>query len=230
MNNLSSGCLAMGLLVSASLPSLASSTTVDPGVSTLKITIHVYDYVQVSPAILAQAEREVSRIFGKAGVEILWLDNSPCATDPQSLDECREPLGPTDFSLRILSRIMAQRMDPDDGTLGFSLPCQEGQAGCVANVFYHHVESLARAGNGAEWQILGHAMAHEMGHLLLRMKANSHSPSGLMRAKWGLQDFKQAAFGELLFTRAQATLIREEAFRRGRQQAALRVSGLEPTR
>jgi hypothetical protein len=110
------------------------------------------------------------------------------------------------------------------------LPCREGQAGCVANVFYHRVESLARAGNGAEWQILGYAMAHEMGHLLLRMKANSHSPSGIMRAKWGLQDFKQAALGELLFTRAQATLIREEVLRRGRQQEALGVSGLEPAR
>jgi hypothetical protein len=230
MNKLSSSCLAVSLLVSASLPSLAGSTTVDPAESNPKIKIHVYDYVQISPTILAQAEIEVSQIFGKAGVEILWLDNSPCAIDPQSLAECREPLGPADFSLRILSGVMAKRMDPDDGTLGFSLTCREGQAGCVANVFYQHVESLARAGNGAEWQILGHAMAHEMGHLLLRMKANSHSPTGIMRAKWGLRDFKEAAVGELLFTRAQATLIREEVVRRGRRQEALRASGIESAR
>jgi hypothetical protein len=79
---------------------------------------------------------------------------------------------------------MAKRMDLDDGTLGFTLPCRKGQAGCVANVFYHRVESLARAGNGTEWQILGHARVHE----------------------------------------------KEEVLRRGRQQEALHVSGIESAR
>jgi hypothetical protein len=50
--------------------------------------------------------------------------------------------------------------------------------------------------------ILGHAMAHELGHLLLG--TNSHSSDGLMRAQWNRGDLAEAARGNLLFS-AQVT-------------------------
>ena len=40
--------------------------------------------------------------------------------------------------------------------------------------------------------ILGHAAAHEIGHLLLG--SNSHSPFGLMRARWSGQDLQNACW------------------------------------
>ena len=55
--------------------------------------------------------------------------------------------------------------------------------GRLAYVFYPRVALLARgAPYNAESRILGHVIAHEMGHLLL--PPNSHSQSVVMLADW----------------------------------------------
>jgi len=53
--------------------------------------------------------------------------------------------------------------------------------------------------------VLGHAMAHEIGHLLLPY---GHSPTGLMRAEWEAKDLRLAANRQLNFTSEQAELMR----------------------
>ena len=53
--------------------------------------------------------------------------------------------------------------------------------------------------------VLAHAMAHEVGHLLL---PHGHSDTGLMRADWDADDLWSAANGELNFTAGQAESIR----------------------
>ena len=53
--------------------------------------------------------------------------------------------------------------------------------------------------------VLAHAMAHEIGHLLLPY---GHSATGLMRAEWDRKDLRLAVHGRLNFTAEQATLIR----------------------
>ncbi len=62
----------------------------------------------------------------------------------------------------------------------------------------------------SEYQIMGYAMAHEIGHLLLG--PNSHSLSEIMRAKWHPKDLKVLAKASLLFTSQQAELIRDTVF------------------
>jgi hypothetical protein len=52
---------------------------------------------------------------------------------------------------------------------------------------------------------LAHAMAHEIGHLLLPY---GHSATGLMRADWEGKDLRRAVQGQLKFTPQQAELIR----------------------
>ena len=87
--------------------------------------------------------------------------------------------------------------------------------GRVAYVFYNRVEHIARtylntsrrrATNDIDNVIvLAHAMAHEVGHLLLPY---GHSATGLMRADWDGKDLRLALHGQLKFTAAQAELIR----------------------
>lgn len=100
----------------------------------------------------------------------------------------------------------------------------------IIYVFYGSLEPLAERqvlamGKGditrpaTRAQILGHMIAHEIGHLLLNLP--SHSDSGIMRVSWDLKDLQDVAFGSLLFTPAQATILREEVVRRAqRRQAA----------
>ena len=53
--------------------------------------------------------------------------------------------------------------------------------------------------------LLGHVMAHEIGHLLL--PANSHSSKGLMRGDWGIAHVQDARSGKLAFTETETRLI-----------------------
>ena len=57
--------------------------------------------------------------------------------------------------------------------------------------------------------LLGHVMAHEIGHLLLNSSA--HSSEGLMRAEFRRVDLKKAAQRQLRFTAEQGAAIRRNA-------------------
>jgi hypothetical protein len=83
-------------------------------------------------------------------------------------------------------------------------------------VFYDRVEDFAVkhiADTHADTaQMLGHVIAHEIGHLLLNVQ--THSASGIMRGRSDLWDVQNATYGHLLFTRQQAETIRGEVGRR----------------
>jgi hypothetical protein len=55
--------------------------------------------------------------------------------------------------------------------------------------------------------MLGHVIAHELGHLLL--PHGGHSVGGVMRAEWDPAQVMSAARGILTFTPDQAGMIRE---------------------
>src|SRR5260221_1995817 len=52
---------------------LAGPTAVAKARETLRISIVVYNYANVSPAILAEAQHVVNRIYGNIGVEPSWI-------------------------------------------------------------------------------------------------------------------------------------------------------------
>jgi hypothetical protein len=81
--------------------------------------------------------------------------------------------------------------------------------GGSAFVFRDRVTHVARERQQDVARVLGYAMAHEMGHLLLPYPA--HSTNGIMRAEWNGDDLRHIADGSMLFTPAQATLIRAQA-------------------
>jgi hypothetical protein len=56
--------------------------------------------------------------------------------------------------------------------------------------------------------LLGHAIAHELGHLFLG--TNSHSPTGLMRARWQSDDLANASRGALNFSSVESQQMRNK--------------------
>jgi hypothetical protein len=54
----------------------------------------------------------------------------------------------------------------------------------------------------------GHAIAHEMGRMLLSLMG--HTARGIMIGGWSLRQLQQAAHGELLFTPYEAARMRAE--------------------
>jgi len=86
------------------------------------------------------------------------------------------------------------------------------------------VDEVAFQGKDAQTsRILGHAIAHEVGHLLLGPSA--HSPSGIMRGVWSPDDLKLMSWTYLLFTPSQSDQLRADLGRRVRQDFTLN-SGL----
>lgn len=191
--------LTGGFIVTLGLAGVERPASADQ-TERLTIALWVRDTAQVPDDVLTQAQAEVTQIYRQAGVETVWLAAS-------SLFASTDPDGKPWFTIAILSRDQAQRLNPalTHGAVGVAMsnPTRRGH---VAYVFYHRVENLT-GGNGLNLEkVLGIAMAHEIGHLLL--PDHAHSQTGLMRAKWAKADLRLAQRSRLFFTAKQGELIR----------------------
>jgi hypothetical protein len=109
---------------------------------------------------------------------------------------------PEHLSVRVMTRPLAATED----TFGQSFLDEAGQ-GCYADVYHGNFGLLGSSGASlSDAEILGHVIAHEVGHLLLG--TNSHSAVGVMRARWDREELEQASRGSLRFTPAQAAMMR----------------------
>jgi hypothetical protein len=174
----------------------------------LVFTVLAYDYAHLPHETITQAEMEGTRIFRKAGVDTIWLNCSPATAEAGEPAVCQKPLGPLDFVLRIVPTSKAGHATLDHSTLAFAV--LEGDNRAYVTVLYEPIAELAANHDVPASQLLGHAVAHEIGHLFLG--ANAHSPRGLMRARWDEKDVQLAAQRNLLFTQPQSELIRAKIF------------------
>ena len=206
------GALLLTALV-ASLSGFAKQhAELNPGES-LTIELHVYDYAGVEGSELAQAQTEAARVLQRIGIAVTWVNCVVPGTDRTTAQACpsADEQVPA-LVLRILPRAMAERATRDKSTLGFALLADDGAPASVAFVFYHRVESLAVELRGARDVLLGYALAHEVGHLLLG--TNSHSPNGIMRARWTEKELRLASAGCVSFFPQQAAKMRAEVGKR----------------
>lgn len=147
------------------------------------ITVWVYNYAKVSRGVLRSAEAEATRILGAADVGTVWVDclapRDQSLSNPGAANrDCAGPVGEATVILRILPGYSPAKVAFRDAEFGIA-------AGDVlAYVFYGGIADLAHVdGDISEIPpILGHAIAHEIGHLLLG--PGSHSPTGIMCGRW----------------------------------------------
>ena len=88
--------------------------------------------------------------------------------------------------------------------MGAAVRTENGNA--LAYVFYQRVRAEAERYDVSTAQVLACTIAHELGHLLLPIRA--HSPEGLMRACWSRAEFHRADHGELRFLPIDVARIR----------------------
>jgi hypothetical protein len=205
------------ILAAATGPSgLARDAGAEPGIK-LTVALHVYDYAQVEAGELARAQNEASTVLERIGIEAVWLDCPVPGQQSTSADDCRGTAARPALVLRILPQAMAERMARDKASLGFAQNGDAVMPGFVASVFYHRVERLAVELSCARAVILGYALAHEIGHLLLG--TNSHSPNGIMLAQWTERDLLSASAGRFGFFPQQGAKMRAGVqARRGRME------------
>lgn len=152
-----------------------------------------------------------------------WHEQNSPLTSKVTSDGASDPdrFSLPNIELNILPRAMSKRFVVSSKVMGFAPgPERNGQK---IFVLYDRVEASAiglvmertEGGvyvNPTTAQILGHTVAHELGHVLLNTE--SHSASGIMRGDWNETDLEAIAFERLLFTTDQAKVIHAEAARR----------------
>jgi hypothetical protein len=159
-----------------------------------KIALLAYDFAHLDPAVLQAGKSVTSEIFANAGVETMWLD---C----QVSQECDAEDGRPQFRLEIL---LSVRGVSNDNPLGFAVPCAKTNKTCVSYILYSPIDLLAIQSGTSPGRILGHVMAHEIGHALLG--PNAHSVSGIMQNRLRVFDMERI----LYFTGSQSQRMRAE--------------------
>ena len=171
-----------------------------------KITVRTYNYA-ISSGLLARSEGEATVILNHAGLEVAWVNCLLEGREEGNYSGCQVPMGAADFVVKILTAREADRFTHHE-VLGQALECAKDWIGCSAYVFHRNFQEIERYVDATEAQLLGHALAHEIGHLLLG--PNSHTSIGVMRAHWRQQDFLTIARSYLFFTDQQSRRIRDE--------------------
>lgn len=211
--------LGLGLVLFGSIPVLGAGDKGD----LVQLRVSVFNSSPISSSTVQRAEGEAGRVLRDVGAEVIWLN---CPQDGQheaSLGVCSEVAFPSHLHLHILRA----SQDLKASTVGVSFSAEDGQ-GCYADLFYEPIQKLQEETHATASVILGHAMAHELGHLLLG--TNSHSLSGLMRAHWTREDLTNASKGNLQFSREQSLKIMSRvahATRSGKRASDIFV--LQPT-
>ena len=158
------------------------------------IRVRIYDQAHLDRQTIERAQRQVSFIFEKIGVRLEWLTEG-------------EP------PLRIL---LVEQLPPEirssEEVFGYTPKDPDGTSSGLAYVAYAPVKAFVQKPEPGRPRLnvsdmLGYAIAHEIGHLLL--PAGSHSPAGVMRARWRAKDFELISTGTLLFTSQQGERIRD---------------------
>jgi hypothetical protein len=168
----------------------------EPGDPTINIL--VYNQASAPSDILMGAEREAARILSNTGLHTNWFDCSAGHPVAGPQDICQSGVRLMNIELRILAK------PAHDTRLGFAI------IPSLARLYYDYKARFVSNDVGLGLpMILGCAIAHEVGHLLLG--AHSHSGEGVMQAEWGQRQIRQALMKDLFFTPDESRLIRDEA-------------------
>jgi hypothetical protein len=194
----------VGIVVAAGfwLPAVEAAGAKDS--SRPSIVVRTYTQRE-SAGAMRTARRTAGAILGRAGVAVDWVECGPGADVSTSSDVCTQPLRGNELVLRIVPAGPVAG-DRRVNTLGFALVDVENGGGSMASVYVDRVGSMAESAGIDPAELLGRAMAHEIGHLLLG--TNEHSPRGLMRASWSSDDLRRSYSTAWLFDGREGDVMR----------------------
>jgi hypothetical protein len=200
--------IAAVTVVVLTIPGTAVAQGLSPAAASL--TVRTYNNYGVRVDDLRAARMHVDGILQEAGIGLSWLDcwyrdKEPAEAPPQ----CREPLGANELTLRL--QAPSPRSTKGYVSMGFSLVNGEGVP-FLATVFVDLVASIS-AGAAVDFRLLlGRAIAHEIGHLLL--DSARHADHGLMRAAWSRADLQRNRAADWAFRDTEIATMQRAAMSR----------------
>ena len=158
-----------------------------PSKSLLTVAVSVQNNADVSAMEIATAQAVPSDIYAAIGVRVEW----GAAADKG-------------LRLVIVRSAITSHLAASDDALGLT-PADLTGPGRRAYVFEDRVRASLRELHMEFGQLLGCAMAHELGHMLLPLHA--HSDTGIMRGFWDAAHLSVAGSDYLHFTPWQERMI-----------------------
>ena len=210
--------LIVALLLTLAWSSPRAAAVADADLLDVYVSIRTYDITGLTAADRQNTLAVASNILRAAGLEVDWMECEGVFVRSAG-DPCLAPLGPTDLAVRFV------RLPPPpgrDGTLplGYSLVDTRTRSGSLATMYVDRVAGLAVTCGIDLGRLLGRAVAHEIGHLLLGTR--DHANTGLMRALWSREAIRGSADGKWLFSPREARGMRDAVRTRTVQQLAIR--------
>lgn len=186
---------AAPILLAAGVISISTAPLAAAQDGTLQICVR--NDAHVADDTLNEARRVVSEIYSQAGLTLLWCS-----------DDCTVTI-----ALRPRASDDTARRAKD--AMGYT-PGGGEERGRLAFVLINRVNEIADGYSTTRSIVLGAAVAHELGHLLI---SKVHSKAGIMKAYLNQSDFRKARNGELRLTAEQSRHIRKYVAERGRRRS-----------
>ena len=170
------------------------------------ISVRIYDYVDMKPDTLSEAQRIAASFYTAIDITIEW--EPTLRLQKHGCNGCGSGKL-QDFTINLLNRTMVARGRWPKDAVGMAAVAPEG-GGKIAYVLYDRLRDATSAAGWSLSEFLGVVIAHELGHLLL--PAGAHS-DGLMRPNWDVAQPTSFNVHNLAFTPQQTALIRSRIFR-----------------
>jgi hypothetical protein len=170
------------------------------------VVVRVYDAGGVLSGTSVTALDYARKTLEAASIDVIWRR---CAT-PQV---CDAPMAPGELAIRIV-RSAGPRQYSRLLPLGDAMLDVRSGSGVLATIYIDRVEWLAHEAGADSRTLLGRAIAHELGHLLLA--TTTHGPVGLMRALWSREEVRRGHPRDWNFAPAELAAMRVRADARHR--------------
>jgi hypothetical protein len=151
------------------------------------LTIYLSHTEMASLQTVAFAQNITTRILAGAGVRVRWKSGTPRVVERGTLAVVFESGAPASISR---------------DALAYALPFQSGAA---IHVLYDRVSDVGP--RGLLPAVLGHVLAHEIGHVL--RGDDGHQDSGVMKAHWSPGDFCAMSARPYAFTAGDVKMIHD---------------------
>jgi len=195
----------------------ATAAVIDPDT---RIVIRTYESTAL-PVDRESALSVATAILEAAGLDVTWVACDAVFVRRGADGPCVAPLAANELAIRFL-RLPPAQGNMDQVALGYSLVDTRLRAGSLATIYADRVAALAVTCHLDVRTLLGRAVAHEVGHLLLG--TSDHAPAGLMRAAWSQNALRRERPGDWVFTPRHARAMRDAVrVRTARQLAAARL-------
>jgi hypothetical protein len=181
----------------------------------LGIVIRTYD-AAVTTGDLPRAMEAARMLLADAGIGVTWV-RCDVAFVERGRDACLAPLAANELAIRFVllpPHIAAKSLV----TLGDSLIDTQRRTGSLATIYLNRVTQLASRCGIEVATLLGRALAHEVGHLLLG--TSDHAATGLMRPSWSQAALRRGDASDWRFTARDTEALRNSVRARNAQQMA----------